>query len=90
MNHRINLTVAASAVAFPLSVSGPSLISVVPSCAVVAGMSETYSGPYEFTPGPSEQTIPIADMVAAQDIVVHAIPNNYGLITWNGSTLTVS
>lgn len=49
-----------------------------------------YGGAYEFTPGTEEQTIPIANRKATQDIIVHAIPNNYGLITWNGAVLTVS
>ena len=50
----------------------------------------TYSGSYEVTPTQQTQTIPINGLVATQDITVNPIPSNYGLITWNGSTLTVS
>ena len=50
----------------------------------------TYQGPYTFTPSAEEQTIEISRMVARQDITIGAIPSNYGRITWDGSTLTVS
>lgn len=49
-----------------------------------------YTGEYEFTPSSEEQTIPIYGKVASADIVINPIPSNYGLISWNGSTLTVS
>lgn len=55
-----------------------------------SGSSPVYGGPYEFTPTQEPQVIEIAHKQAAQDITIAAIPNNYGLITWNGSTLTVS
>lgn len=51
---------------------------------------EEYSGPYEYSPGPEPQTVEISGKRATQDITIGAIPQNYGLITWNGSTLTVS
>lgn len=49
-----------------------------------------YTGAYEFTPSSETQTIPIADLIAAEDITINPVPSNYGLITWNGSFLTVS
>lgn len=49
-----------------------------------------YDGAYSFTPSTEEQTIPIQNLMARRDIVIEKIPSNYGLITWNGSTLTVS
>ena len=49
-----------------------------------------YTGEYEFTPTNEEQTIPIYGKTATRDIVINPIPSNYGKITWNGSTLTVS
>lgn len=51
---------------------------------------EEYSGPYEFAPGPDAQIVAIANKKATADITINPIPSNYGLITWNGSTLTVS
>ena len=49
-----------------------------------------YEGPYEVTPGPEAQTLSTKHLRMTDDVVVGAIPQNYGLITWNGSTLTVS
>ena len=50
----------------------------------------TYTGATIVTPSQSTQTLATADRVMASNIVVNPIPSNYGLITWNGSTLTVS
>lgn len=49
-----------------------------------------YTGAYEFTPTQETQTVFISGMKATQDITINPIPSNYGLITWNGSFLTVS
>lgn len=49
-----------------------------------------YTGSYTITPGAEAQTIPTDGLMMTSDLVVEAIPSNYGLITWDGSTLTVS
>ena len=49
-----------------------------------------YDGPYEFTPTQEPQVVEIANQQAAQDIIINPIPSNYGLITWDGTVLTVS
>lgn len=49
-----------------------------------------YTGEYEFTPTRSTQTIHIAGMTPAEDITINSIPQNYGLITWNGAGIKVS
>ena len=49
-----------------------------------------YEGDYEFTPSSETQTIAIKNLMATDDIIINPIPNNYGLIGWNGSFLTVS
>lgn len=49
-----------------------------------------YTGPYEFTPTRETQTVEIQGTVATDDIIIKPIPSNYGLITWDGSALTVS
>lgn len=49
-----------------------------------------YTGAYSFTPTQSTQTIPINGKTATADITINPIPSNYGLITWDGSTLMVS
>lgn len=57
---------------------------------MVVPVADYYDGDYSITPSTQEQVVPIIGKTARQDIVVGAIPSNYGLITWNGSTLTVS
>lgn len=49
-----------------------------------------YDGPYAITPAAEAQTFSTKHLRMTDDITVAAIPDNYGLITWNGSTLTVS
>lgn len=51
---------------------------------------EAYTGATTVVPGPEAQTLHTAGLMVSDDIVVEPIPSNYGLITWNGSTLTVS
>lgn len=49
-----------------------------------------YTGPYEFTPTAEEQRVRIARKQAEEDIIIHPIPRNYGLVTYNGSIITIS
>ena len=49
-----------------------------------------YEGSYEATPTNQAQTIPVIGKTMKTNFTVNPIPQNYGLITWNGSTLTVS
>lgn len=49
-----------------------------------------YTGSYEYTPTNEVQTIEINGLRATANIIIEAIPQNYGLIEWNGSYLTVS
>ena len=51
---------------------------------------EIYDGEYEFTPTEDTQTVSIENKMATQDITINPIPTNYGRITWNGTTITVS
>lgn len=53
-------------------------------------ISYPYRGEYEITPGEETQVIAIANLKATQDIIINAIPSNYGLVTWDGSILTIS
>ena len=49
-----------------------------------------YEGSYDIVPSSEAQTIHIDGMRAAHDLIIEPIPSNYGLITWDGSTITVS
>jgi len=55
-----------------------------------AVLPPTYDGAYEVTPTEDTQILETHGKIMAHDVQVNPIPNNYGLITWNGSVLTVS
>ena len=49
-----------------------------------------YEGPYTITPTQHEQVLDTSAKRMTENITIEPIPSNYGLITWNGSVLTVS
>lgn len=49
-----------------------------------------YTGEYEITPSNASQTLLTAGHTVLQDVIINPVPSNYGLITYNGSTITVS
>lgn len=55
-----------------------------------AGGVPEYRGAYEVTPTQATQTLYTHGFQMAQNVIINPIPSNYGLITWNGATLTVS
>ena len=87
----IPMQVSVSQVNLPVSIAASEVgipIGVAASYQMVEG--ETYDGPYEFTPTQETQTAQTTDKVLLENIIIHPIPQNYGLITWNGSVITVS
>jgi len=50
----------------------------------------TYQGEYTVTPTQETQVLEMAGLKALENVTVNPIPSNYGLITWDGSVLTVS
>ena len=49
-----------------------------------------YKGETTFTPSQHEQTVQTKNTLVQSNITIKPIPNNYGLITYNGSFITVS
>lgn len=52
--------------------------------------ADEYTGATTVVPSPFQQILETTDKLLVTDIIVEPIPSNYGLITWNGSVLTVS
>lgn len=50
----------------------------------------TYRGAYSFTPSSTVQRIRCDGLMMDGDVWIAPIPSNYGLVTWDGSTITVS
>ena len=53
-------------------------------------ISGDYDGSYSVTPTNQTQTLYTMNKTLTQNVVINPIPSNYGLITWDGSVLTVS
>ena len=66
------------------------LLDGVADKVVLVSSDEYYTGEYVITPSNQAQTLPTEQLKMNADLVVNPIPSNYGLITWNGSTLLVS
>ena len=49
-----------------------------------------YEGANEITPSETEQILQTKNFRMTENITINPIPSNYGLITWDGSTITVS
>lgn len=49
-----------------------------------------YEGATEVTPSAETQTLLTENLRMTENITINPIPSNYGLITWDGSTITVS
>lgn len=77
---QVSLTVAENIASFA--------VGLATAIQVVTG--EHYHGAVEITPSSEEQVIHTEGLFVDDPITVKAIPNNYGLITWDGSALTVS
>lgn len=73
-----------------LSVAEAESVSLNAESSILIDRTTVYEGPYEWTPTDSAQTITIVDEKAIKNITINPIPSNYGLITWDGTTLTVS
>lgn len=52
--------------------------------------ADYYTGETVITPTQETQTLVTTGKLIPADIVINPIPNNYGLITWDGTVLTVS
>ena len=51
---------------------------------------EPYEGEYTVTPSAEEQVLQTENLRMTGNITINPVPQNYGLITWSGSILTVS
>ena len=76
----VPMTVSATNVTIPMTIG---------AAYEMAGVDD-YHGEYVWTPTEETQTVLISGLRATQNITINPIPTNYGLITWNGSVLTVS
>ena len=74
---------------FTATFGGPENFGAEMTETITKMVAEYFEGPYEYTPGEEEQTIPIAELVATQNIKVNPVPQNYGRLTYSGGILKV-
>lgn len=58
--------------------------------ASISGNGEMYVGRYTVTPTRSQQRLPTKGLTMLDDVIIEAIPNNYGLVERIGMSLRVS
>ena len=87
----VGLSVLSDSTSLELGVAADSEnIPVECQYVIEVGEAERYEGAYEFVPSSETQTIQINHKMATANIIIDPIPTNYGLVTWNGSVITVS
>lgn len=87
-NEVVSFTVPNSLPAVGFSVNGAKPLSV--SIPFGGGYSTPYEGAYTVTPSLQTQTLQTYGKTMLDNVTINPIPSNYGLITWDGSHLTVS
>lgn len=91
MSTAYDLTVSAIDQTYPLDYAGTVQtygLNVGVTIETVAG--EHYTGLTEVTPSQDVQILETQGLFTDDNIRINPIPSNYGLITWDGSILTVS
>lgn len=77
--------------AIPLVVSNSNVtVSVGLATPIMTSTVPDYDGDYDITPTSTAQVFQTNGKKITHDFIVEPIPSNYGLITWDGSTITVS
>lgn len=74
----------------PLKVGQHEDVALGMDTAIRASIVPRYDGQYSIIPAGEVQVLATAGKLMTEDITVGEIPSNYGLITWDGSALTVS
>ena len=69
--------------------AGEQSVSITRETIIITG-AEPYEGTYTVTPTQETQVLLTEGLRMLQNVTVNPIPSNYGLITWNGSIITVS
>ena len=65
-------------------------VNISASLSIPEFVNSYYEGDYQVTATDEAQIISTQGLVMRDNLTINPIPSNYGKITWNGSTLTVS
>ena len=82
--------VSTDGTAVNLGVLEPKSVDLDMSVGVYAQIGEHYHGAYTITPSSETQILDTDTLILDGNITINPIPSNYGLISWDGSKITVS
>lgn len=88
--YKVPLMVSADGMAVSLGIQEPQSVALDMTVGVYAQIGEHYHGAYTITPSSEAQVLDTDTLILDGNITINPIPSNYGLITWDGSTITVS
>ena len=88
--YKVPLAVSTDGVAVSLGVQEPQSVALDMSVGVYAQIGEHYHGAYTITPSNEPQVLDTDTLILDGNITINPIPSNYGLITWDGTKITVS
>lgn len=86
----IPMTVQTDRVLVPMSINTQPVIGMTVGSQYVMTSVDIYDGDYTVIPSQTRQVLHTKELELLEEVVIEPIPNNYGLIGWNGATLTVS
>lgn len=87
---QVPMTVSTDSVLVPMSISTQPVLNMTIGAEYVMTSVEDYEGNYRVTPQVTTQVLETKDLKMTDNLVVEPIPKNYGLITYNGTNITVS
>ena len=85
----VPISVSSSQSEISLGVSEPTTVEMTVSGLVYVDYPQ-YEGETTVTPTQETQVLQTIGTLVTDNITINPIPNNYGLISWNGSVVTVS
>lgn len=88
--YMVPLAVSTDGVAVSLGVQEPQSVALDMTVGVYAQIGEHYHGAYTITPSSEPQVLDTDTLILDDNITINPIPSNYGLITWDGTKITVS
>ena len=87
----VALTISPTGEAVPLSIAAADApIASALDPPIVPVYPDAFDGPYEVAPASEAQVLATGGHTMRGDLIIDPIPSNYGLITWDGTVLTVS
>ena len=86
----VPMTIAESGQTVSMQIAEDEALAMSLGISINTVAGEHYEEAIDFIPTQETQTIHTAGLIVDSDITIEPIPNNYGLITWDGSALTVS